>query len=173
MIGLCLYRFFWGFLEVLKVIVCDPFYIFNISFLWFCVAMAITYGYFLWAHQDMMIRIRHKIALLLCQSLWFGFLCAVAIAGMYEGILQLLCLSECFIVPHQIICHLSMVQQADHHQLFMIVGWGLIILSTLWSCFFIEPLFEGVHDNHIVEGYGWIMIAVSLLSILFLWSIAY
>jgi len=171
-LGTFIYSVVYSVFAVLSTVFWSPWYLLKVATLWFAVLLAITYGYFLWTHQEYMVRIRSQLAISLAKGLWFGFLSSVILIGLYEYILRMLCASKFFMASVDMICDLSLTLN-DPMRLFKIMSAALIVLSTLWSCYLIEPFLAQWYEKDIVDGYGWLIIAGSLLCGLFLWSIAY
>jgi len=171
-LGTFIFSVVYSVVEVFSTIFLSPWYLLKVAILWFGVLLAITYGYFLWTHQGYMVRIRSELAIRLAQGLWFGFMSSLVLVGLYEFILRMLCVSKLFVTSADMICDLSLTQN-DPMRLFKIMSFFMIVLSTLWTCYLIEPLLAQWYEKDIVDGYGWLIIAGSLLCCLFLWSIAY
>lgn len=169
-LGTFMVAVFRSFIAVMRLVAFNPWYLLKVAFVWFFVVMAVTYGYFLWTHQDYIVKVRKELILCLVKSLWIGFLCSSVLVGLYEFILQMLCTSKMFMSSAHEICHLSLTQD-DPMRLFKIMSTLLMLLSSLWAYHFIEPLLVEWHPKHIVEGYGWLIIGVSLLCFGFLWCI--
>lgn len=171
-LGSFVYSVAYSVFSVFVTIFLSPWYLIKVAVLWFCVLLAITYGYFLWTHQSYMVRIRSELAIRLAQGLWFGCLSSLVLVGLYEFILRMLCASKFFVTSADMICDLSLTSN-DPIRLFKIMSMSLIVLGTLWTCYLIEPLLAQWYEKDIVDGYGWVIIGGSLLCCLFLWSIAY
>lgn len=172
LLGTLFFSLFRSFLYVFTTVIADPLHIIKIAFLWFCVSIAVTYGYFLWSHQEYMHKIRNDLALSLLKSVWYGFLMIIALIGLYEFILRMLCSSYFFQHSASQICHLSLTQ-SDEVRFLRILGGGLIVLSTLWACFLIEPYLKQWHQKHVVDWYAWFMIFAGLICIMFLFMTVY
>lgn len=166
-LGTFVFTVFRSFLAIIALVAKSPWYLLKVAFVWFFVTMAVTYGYFLWTHQEYIAKVRKDLALCLIKSLGFGFFCTAALVGLYEFILQMLCRSKLFMASAHAICDLSLAQ-GDPMRLFKIMGTVLILMSALWVYHFVEPLLVEWHEKHIVEGYGWLIICVSLICFGFL-----
>jgi len=169
-LGTFIFTVFRSFIAVMALVARNPWYLLKVAFVWFFVVMAVTYGYFLWTHQDYIAKVRKELALCLGKSLWFGFLCTAVLVGLYEFILQMLCASTLFMASADTICYLSLTQ-GDPMRLFRIMSTIWILLNAFWAYHFVEPLLVEWHEKRVVEGYGWLIIAVSLLCFGFLWCI--
>src|SRR5690349_9646783 len=104
-----MFSFFRSFLSIFMHVAMSPWYIFKISFLWFFVVLTASYSYFLWTHQGYLLEIRKDLTLLLAKSLWVGLLCSMALIGIYEFILQMMCASKFFLETKDQICAISLL----------------------------------------------------------------
>lgn len=169
-LGTFMLTVFRSFMAVVGLVVANPWYLIKVAFVWFFVVLAVSYGYFLWTHQDYIVKVRKELGLGLIKGLWFGFLSTAVLVGMYEFILQTMCNSKALTASAEAICQLSLTQ-GNPMRFFNAMSSLLMLLSSVWAYHFIEPLLSEWHPKHIVEGYGWLIIGVSLLCLGFLWCI--
>ena len=161
-----LFSFFRSFVSIFMYLVSSPWYIFKISFLWFFVSLTASYMYFLWTHQGYLVEIRKDLSLLLAKSLWVGLLCSVALIGLYEFILQMMCTSKFFFESKNQICSISLFM--DHWRLLHAIAFCQIIFASFWACLYVEPFLERWYANRIVHGYHWLIICVTVICLGFL-----
>lgn len=169
-IGTILSQVLRSMLQIAMLMALHPWSLIKIAILWFFVSIAVTFGYFLWTHQDYILKIRSELVFKLFVSLVQGLFVTVLLIGFYEFILQMLCLSKLFLRSKNLICNLSLTIYPISY-FFKIVGTILIGASTYWACHFIEPFLEQWYDKNIVHGYGWLMIITSVVCVGFLWVI--
>lgn len=160
----------YNILAVVFAIIKSPWYILKVSILWFCMVIALTYCYFLWTHQEYMARLRTALIQHLALGLWYGFLTSLALVGLYEFILRMLCLSKFFATSKDAICSYSLMYYGSE-RIDYVMGFVFIIISAWYICYLIEPFLAQWYDKKIVDGYGWLIIAGSLICSIFLWSI--
>lgn len=160
------FSFFQSFLSVVMHLIGHPWYLFKISFLWFFVTLATSYIYFLWTHQGYLLEIRKNLILLLFKSLWIGFLCSVALIGLYEFILQMMCASKFFLTSKDQICSISLLMH--DMKLLQSIAFCEIIFASFWACTYIEPFLRQWFANRIVHGYHWLVISVAVVCLGFL-----
>jgi len=165
-ISTLMFSFFRSFLFIGTHLLYSPWYIFKISFLWFFVVLAASYTYFLWTHQGYLVEIRKDLSLLLAKSLWVGLLCSIALIGVYEFILQMMCLSKFFWETKNQICSISLL--VNNLKLFQAIAFCEIVFASFWACFYVEPFLSQWYANRIVHGYHWLIIGVTVVCLGFL-----
>ncbi len=163
-------NFFSSCIQILIYIVLDPLYIFKISFLWFLIAVTASYLYFLWTHQSYVVQIRKDLIFLLAKSLAMGLISAALLIGIYEFILQMICMSKFFSSLKGSACTISLA--TSKLKLFRTIAFCEIILASFWACEYIEPFLEQWYPNRIVHGYHWFIIATAAIALSFLWLIS-
>lgn len=165
-----IFNFFRSFLFIFMYVASSPWYIFKMSLLWFFVALTVSYAYFLWTHQGYIIEIRKNLIVLLAKSVGVGLLCSVALIGVYEFILQMLCASKFFFATRNQICAISLL--ANPLKLFQAIAFCEILFSSFWACVYVEPFLQKLYANRIVHGYHWLIIGITVLCLGFLALIA-
>ncbi len=163
-----IFSFFRSFLSIFRLVLYNPWYIFKMSFLWFFVAVTISYVYFLWTHQGYLVDMRKNLILLLAKSLWVGLICSMALIGLYEFILQMMCASKFFWTSKDQICAISLL--INHLKLFEAIAFCEIVFASFWACVYVEPFLEKWYAHRIVHGYHWLIIGTTAICLGF-WSL--
>jgi hypothetical protein len=161
-----MFSVFRAFLSILQLLAYNPWCLFKISFIWFFVALALSYSYFLWTHQSYLENIRKEFVLLLFKSLWMGLVCGIILVSTYEFILQMLCYSTMFMSAKDQICQISLM--ASSIRLFQVLAFLQICLSSFFASWYLEPFLEQWYEHNIVHGLHWVMIAATAISLSFL-----
>lgn len=164
-------RMLFSSFQVILAIILHPWFLLKVATLWFCVALAITYSYFLWTHQEAMVHMRSTLIRELAIGLWLGFISALAVIGIYEFMLQMMCYSVLFAQSQGTLCAISLMAQGPQ-VLQQAVAYALIILSSFFICHRIEPFLQMWYEEKVVHGYGWAIIFGSLICSMFLWVIS-
>lgn len=156
-------------LKIISMIILKPIFLIKISFLWFGMAFAVSYIFFLMVHKSDVIFVRKAIAKELGLSLIFGFLIACLLEALYEFILFNVSHSKFFEADQLFVNNISLLC-ADAHVLYQRIGLLMIMISGLFAAHRIGEILDQWYAHHISNRYSWIMIIVTLFCAGFIYN---
>ncbi|HSW76334.1 MAG TPA: hypothetical protein VLG50_04790 [Candidatus Saccharimonadales bacterium] len=172
-IGRIIFSVFACWLGVVKhIVLLNPLYLFKIGFLWFFLAFAMTYLFFLVCHRNAMIHIRRDIAIELAYSLWWGFLSSTAFVALYECILSLVVKSEFFKIHQSMIYSLSLMSGPDV-TFYRILSCMIVFTSAFFAYNSVLELLSNWCEKAVFNHYGLYIVITSLICWGFLWFLAF
>ncbi|MCX5924450.1 MAG: hypothetical protein NTZ68_03440 [Candidatus Dependentiae bacterium] len=157
---------------VKQMLVLNPLYLFKVAFLWFFLAFAVTYLFFLLCHVKNMVNVRQDLAVELSKSLWFGFLTSTVFLALYECILTMLAKSEFFAIHRYMIVSMSVISRCDK-AFYKTFSFMIVFMSAYFAYNSISSLLETWCKKAVCDRYALCIMMTSLICWGFLWFLAY
>ncbi|MFA5998841.1 MAG: hypothetical protein WC747_02405 [Candidatus Babeliales bacterium] len=157
---------------VKHILVLNPLYLFKVAFLWFFLAFAVTYLFFLLCHIKNMVHVRQDLAIELSKSLGFGFLTSTAFFALYECIVSMLSKSEFFAIHKSMILSMSVMNRSDM-AFYKTMSFMIVFTSAYFAYNSISSLLETWCQKAVLDRYGLSIMMTSLICWGFLWFLAY
>ena len=170
LIGTFVFSVFRLWLTLVKFILISPIPFIKIGFLWFSMAFAGSYIFFLLVHKHQVLYVRKLLALNLAKSLAAGLLLSSFLVALYEFVLQNVMSSKFFSTQHGFVRNLSLIQ-SNVDDLYIWVSGGMVLLSGLFATHFVGGMLDQWYEESISDRYGWSVLATTLICWGFLWAV--
>ena len=171
--GRIIFSLFSCWMMVIKqMLVLNPLYLFKVAFLWFFLAFAVTYLFFLLCHIKNVVHVRQDLAIELIRSLGFGFLVSTSILALYECILSTCARSEFFTMHQSMIWSMSAMHRSDV-AFYKTISFMVVFMSAFFAYNSISGLLNNWCEKTVSDRYAVCIMMTSLLCWGFLWFLAY
>ncbi len=144
----------------------------KVAFLWFSMAFASSYIFFLLVHKQQVVYVRKALALNVAKSLGIGLLVSSMFIALYEFILQNMMFSKFFAAQQTFIQKSSLIQ-SNYRDLYIWICCSMIFLSGLFAMYFVGSMLDQWYEELISSRYAWSIFVTTLICWAFLWSVNY
>ncbi len=172
LIGTLVYSVFRLWLTMVQIVAVSPALVIKVGFLWFGMAFAMSYIFFLLVHKADVVHVRKELAIGLARSLVMSFLVSSLLISLYEFILNNLSRSKFFVSQRSMVQNLSLTAH-DPYDLYMHLCCLMVILSGLFAAHYVGAILDQWYGSKISNRYGWSILVTTLLCWGFLCSVNY
>ena len=172
LIGTLLFSIVRWWLVTLRLVIVSPGLIVKVAFLWFFMAFAISYIFFLIMHTADVVNVRRGLALELVRSCAMSFVLSLGLVALYEFIIQNLLHSKFFQTQQPLLQELTFMQH-DPELLYKRLCFLMVLLNGLFAAHYVGNMLDDWYDDSVSNKYGWCIIGATLLCWGFLWSVNY
>lgn len=171
LIGTILMSIFKMWLSIVWSILAYPVLVIQVLFLWFTMALASSYLFFLVVHKEDIRMVSKTLVLQLVYSCMLAFSLATVFVAIYEFVLRNVFASKFFIVQRHMFYDLTLQQSDDFLQ--QRVCFMIVLLCGFFAAHYVGRMLDQWYDHKISNRYGWWITGITLICWGFLWMIRY
>lgn len=172
LVGTLLFSIVRWWLITLRLVIVNPWLILKIGILWFFMAFAVSYIFFLVMHTADVVQVRRGLALELLRSCAMSFALSLGLVALYEFIIQNLLRSKFFHDQQHLLQELTFMQH-DPEILYKRLCFLMVLLSGLFAAHYVGIMLDAWYDDSVSNRYGWCITGATLICWGFLWSVNY
>lgn len=171
LIGTAVMSIFRTWITIVWSVIVHPILVIQVLFLWFTMALASSYLFFLVVHKEDVTLIAKTLVLQLVYSCVLAFSLATALVAFYEFVLHNVLASKFFAIHGHLFYDLTLQQSPELLQ--KRVCFVTILLCGFFAAHYVGIMLDEWYDHKISNRYGWWITCITLICWGFLWMIRY